>query len=296
MSTILLPESLGDELEKMINSFWWGSNKTQGRGINWLRWEKLTMRKEHGGLGFRHMYGFNLAMLGKQGWKLIANNDTIVYKVFKAKYFPREGFLEAKLGHNPSYTWRSIHASQVVVRNGLRWRLGTGEKVHVWNQPWLRDDRNACITSACVDGYANMLVSELVDQSTGSWNYTLIQQLFNSRDAAEIIKIPLNLQHGEDIPIWKLSRNGIYSVKSAYYHLMEVIIDNNHLKVEGNWTKLWKLCVPTKVKFFIWRLLRGCIPVRSRLVQKGVQCNNKCPHCNNFEENEWHCFFGCHHV
>jgi hypothetical protein len=27
ISTILLPESLGEELERMINSFWWGSNK-----------------------------------------------------------------------------------------------------------------------------------------------------------------------------------------------------------------------------------------------------------------------------
>jgi hypothetical protein len=34
MSSLLLPESLGEELEKMINSFWWGSNKSTGRGIN----------------------------------------------------------------------------------------------------------------------------------------------------------------------------------------------------------------------------------------------------------------------
>jgi hypothetical protein len=45
MSSILLEESLGDELEKMINSFWWGSNKNSGRCINWIRWEKLAMRK-----------------------------------------------------------------------------------------------------------------------------------------------------------------------------------------------------------------------------------------------------------
>jgi hypothetical protein len=92
------------------------------------------MCKEHGGLGFRHMYSFNLAMLGKQGWKVLTNHDTILYKVFKAKYYPRERFLEANLGHNPSYIWRSIHASQVVVRTGLIWRLGNDMNIHVWSQ------------------------------------------------------------------------------------------------------------------------------------------------------------------
>jgi hypothetical protein len=29
---------------------------------------------------------------------------------------------------------------------------------------------------------------------------------------------------------------------------MEVIIDNNHLKVESNWQRLWKLQVPNKIK------------------------------------------------
>jgi hypothetical protein len=61
------------------------------------------MKKEHGGMGFRHMYDFNLAMLRKQGWKLLTNPDTILFKVFKAKYYLMKGFLEAKLGHNPTY-------------------------------------------------------------------------------------------------------------------------------------------------------------------------------------------------
>jgi hypothetical protein len=108
------------------------------------------MCKEHGGLGFRHMYSFNLAMLGKQGWKVLTNHDTILYKVFKAKYYPRERFLEANLGHNPSYIWRSIHASQVVVRTGLIWRLGNDMNIHVWSQRWLHDEGNTYVTYLCV--------------------------------------------------------------------------------------------------------------------------------------------------
>jgi hypothetical protein len=101
------------------------------------------------------------------------------------------------------------------------------------------------------------------------------------------MNIPLTLQQTVDKPIWKLNRNGKYSVCSAYYHLMEVIIDHNHLKVDGNWRKLWQLEVPKKVKLFLWCTLRGCLPVHSRIVQKGIQSNNKCPHCEIFEENEW---------
>jgi hypothetical protein len=54
---------------------------------------------------------------------------------------------------------------------------------------------------------------------------------------------------------------------------MEVIVDNNHLKEEGNWRKLWKLKVPTKVKIFLSRALEGCLPVKERLIRKGVQCD-----------------------
>jgi hypothetical protein len=47
ISLLLLPETLGEDLERMINLFWWGSIKASGRGLNWLRWEKLALRKEH---------------------------------------------------------------------------------------------------------------------------------------------------------------------------------------------------------------------------------------------------------
>lgn len=46
------------------------------------------MKKEHGGMDFKQLHGFNLAMLGKQSWCLMSDQDTMVAKVFKAKYFP----------------------------------------------------------------------------------------------------------------------------------------------------------------------------------------------------------------
>jgi hypothetical protein len=293
MSSILLPESLGEELERMINSFWWGSNRASGKGINWLRWEKLTMRKEYGGVGFRHFYGFNLAMLGKQGWNLLVNHDTILSKVFKAKYYPKEGFLDGKLGHNPSYVWRSIQASQVVVKRGLRWRIGDGSEINVWHHPWLRHDDNPFLTTPMVPGYERMVVADLLQQNARKWNLDLVNQVFNPRDATEIVKIPITMSQNADTPLWRFGKNGNYSVRSAYYQLMEVITDNSHLREPGDWMALWKLKIPNRVKIFLWRTLRGCIPVKDRLTQRGVQCGAIYPCCEAASENEWHCFFGC---
>lgn len=43
----------------------------------------IDVRKEEGGLlCFLDLHGFNLAMLGKQGWKFISHPDTMVTRFF----------------------------------------------------------------------------------------------------------------------------------------------------------------------------------------------------------------------
>lgn len=79
-----------------------------------------------------------------------ANHDTIVARFFKAGYFPKGNFVNARLTHNPSFVWRSIHASHVVVRGGLRWRVGDGSRVRVWLDPWIRDGGNSFVTSPVI--------------------------------------------------------------------------------------------------------------------------------------------------
>ena len=140
------------------------------------------MRKEYRGMSFRHLLGFNLTMLGKQGWKSQTEPDTIVTRIYKAKYFPRTNFLGARLGHNPSYIWRSIFASQVLVRGGQRWRVGNGRNINVWKDPWLRSEENSFISSPIINGLEHLKVEDLLSLDGITWNWQGINELFNERD------------------------------------------------------------------------------------------------------------------
>ena len=120
MSSFLIPISLCEELERMMNSFWWGTKPIGKRRINWIKWDTLCMRKEQGGMGFRDLHFFNLAMLGKHGWNFVSNPHTLANRLIKAKYFPHGNFLSAQLGSNPSYTWKSRWSAQSVTSHFYR--------------------------------------------------------------------------------------------------------------------------------------------------------------------------------
>lgn len=53
MSVYFIPFNLCDALEKMMNSFWWGSKSNDNGGINWMQWSPLCVRQDCGGLCFR---------------------------------------------------------------------------------------------------------------------------------------------------------------------------------------------------------------------------------------------------
>ncbi|KAA3487167.1 reverse transcriptase [Gossypium australe] len=140
MACFLIPKSLYVELEGIMAMYWWQKNRDK-KGIHWCTWKDLCSLKEDGGLGFRNLDKFNIALLAKQGWRLVNFPNSLLSRVLKAKY-PNSDFINAELGNSPSLTWKSVWAAKGILEKGLCWRIGTEDRIFVWDDLWISGSEN----------------------------------------------------------------------------------------------------------------------------------------------------------
>lgn len=130
----------------------------------------------------------------------------------------------------------------------------------------------------------------------GKWKEEELNLLFHSRERSAIFKIPLTLYEEEDFWTWHHTKNGLFTVKSAYFleltdlHSSEATSSSRNSEV---WQRVWKAKVPPKVQQFGWRVLHEAIPVKIKLRQRGMKLDVYCPMCGNSEESIMHCLFLC---
>jgi hypothetical protein len=58
-------------------------------------------------------------------------------------------------------------------------------------------------------------------------------------------------------------------------------------------SEIWKVHAPYKARHLLWRLCRGCLPTRCRLLERNVDCDIHCPLCEEEVEDDVHIFFTC---
>lgn len=288
MNLFLIPAQVCDAIEKKMNGFWWGQG-ANSRGIRWMAWDKLCVPKDGGGLGVKCLKSFNKAMLAKQCWRIVNEENPLVSKILKARYFPKTDFLNAELGGSPSYMWRSIMSAQEMFRAGCRRRIGDGTSTRVWQIPWLPSHENGCLTTPMLYELQDIQVEGLMDTENDKWDQDILNDLFNVRDRELINQVPIPIRKRRDSWFWLLDDKGKFTVKSMYRKVQ----GECDLTFSSFWKKLWSLKIPGKVVNFLWRVCRGCLPTMLALASKQVDVSTVCPWCHSANENDVHVLFEC---
>ncbi|KAH1122939.1 hypothetical protein J1N35_006099 [Gossypium stocksii] len=185
----------------------------------------------------------------------------------------------AKVGSYPSFTWRSICGARDMFNEGLLWRIGSGEKVNIWNDPWIPSPGN--------------------DKEAGTWNKEVISRILDNAQAQRIFSIPLVGCNVPDLLVWHHDAFGEYSVKNGYRSLITKL---NHFTANDNikndnykqlFTSVWDLQISAKIKIHLWRLLKDYVPHFSNLVKRCLRIDTVCPLCKKDPEDMHHLLWSC---
>lgn len=120
--------------------------------------------------------------------------------------------MQAKLGHNPSYIWRSLLWSRDILEHGLLWRVGNGKSIHLFEDKWIPSIQSKVGVPLIPWSYEPKVCSLI---KNGSWDEELILSSFNRFIAGEILKIPLTSQ------TMKMFCFGVMIIKAATPWMMD---------------------------------------------------------------------------
>ncbi|KAK9734043.1 hypothetical protein RND81_04G110900 [Saponaria officinalis] len=167
-------------------------------------------------MGFRDLRTFNEALLATQCWRLIKPNNSIVYNVLKATYFKRTSVLDATRGWCPSFSWKSLWGCKSLLLEGIKWRVGNGRKIRVWDDAWLPGPSSSLVLTAHPNSNMDMHVSELICGVPLVWNEDLFTSTFDSDDADRIRKIYIShCEPKDELYSWP-NKHGSFTTWSAY--------------------------------------------------------------------------------
>lgn len=298
MSCFRLPKTTCKNLTSAMANFWWNSTEDKGK-IHWLSWDKLSVPKELGGMGFKNIETFNQALLAKQAWRILSSPDSLLSRFLMSRYFPQGSFLNATIGSRPSYAWRSICFGRELLTKGLRHMVGDGKSLSVWTSPWLVDGtrmRSPLMKNILID--LNLSVNKLLMDNSHLWNQDVLQDLFFPQDIEIIIKIKPVIS-SPDFFIWNHTRSGEYSVKSGYWLAEKVAKREAWITAEtlpslnGIKEHIWSLSTAPKIKIFIWKAVSGALSVADNLIARGMKVDSRCQCCGLEGESINHVLFIC---
>jgi hypothetical protein len=108
--------------------------------LPWVKWSSLAIPKYLGGWGLKNIFLFAKGLAAKSCWRLVSS-ENIWTQVVTHKYISLsslQDWIRSPIKKNTTsfIIWKAVTTSFDVVEEGLAWRIGNGNKVHLGLDPW----------------------------------------------------------------------------------------------------------------------------------------------------------------
>ncbi|KAA3469211.1 reverse transcriptase [Gossypium australe] len=253
--------------------------------------ESFVPSQGHGGIGFRDLHLFNVALLGRQVWRLLTCKDTLCYELLSAKYFSNVDIFHPKNIDKPSFTWQSISKAVGLLSEGFGWDVSNGRSIYLWKDSWGIEGLSGSSIKVDRRLVQETYVSELMDEDRAEWNEERVTVLYGDYLKDLICKLPISYAGHADQRVWFHNPYGFYSTKSAYSWLILKQIGFGPHRIF--WRLIWKLKTLPKIRIFCWRLGQEILPIYDKIASIRSGFNSSCPRCGKERESHIHSLRDC---
>lgn len=172
-----------------------------------------------------------------------------------------------------------------------KWDIGNGCNINFWDDVWLPDLTRvrSKIFGPLNKNENHLKIKNLIRD--GTWSLNSISFCFPPDIELLIRSIHIPQCHNAPDKItWGLTSNSAFSVKSAYHMLNASSIDFN--TPTPNFTWIWKINCPNKIKYFLWLCNHGKMKTSYHLHNIGIDISPLCGICSK-PETIIHLFLDC---
>lgn len=230
-----------------------------------------------------------------------------------SKFCHSTPFLDVNPTPSCSGAWKGILHGRDVLLKVIRWQIGTGEQISIWNDFWLPSplpiSLNSCLSDdAPISSFLslkNAIVNKLFNPGKLEWNANLVSSLFPRDISSSILSIPLSQCGFEDRFVWGFTKNGNFSSTSDSLLLGLKLHHNSYsfgrsvhfFRPNLSWKFIWSLPIPHKIQIFLWQLSHECLPVGDLLASRGWRAVLVCCFCKQHSDQSLvHLFLHCDFV
>lgn len=134
MSMYLLPKTVIKRMDKTRKRFMWQGGSMKKK-YHLVKWTKLCLPKQKGGLGVHDLRKMNLSLLSKWWWKFEQNSGTW-QEIVQKKYVHNRPITQLKSRPGNSPVWNDLIKVKNLYLRGRVMAVGNGEKTDFWNDTW----------------------------------------------------------------------------------------------------------------------------------------------------------------